>query len=128
MRVLSVTVFVQCLFVTSSLWAHHTFRTVYDSSKPLDLKGVVTKIDWVNPHVHFWVDVRDDKTGRTVNWVFEMSAPNELEKRHAWTRESMSVGDEIVVTGSRARNGCTCGGVRFLTLVATGRKLGPIWG
>ena len=120
-------VFVLLLALTL-LAAHHTFRAMYDSSKPLDLKGTVTKIDWSNPHVHFYVDVKDDRTGEILNWVFEMSAPSELEKHFGWTRESMTIGDAVQVTGSRAKSGCRCGGVRFVTIIATGKRLGRIWG
>ena len=116
------------LLLASPLPGHHTFRTMYDSSKPLDLKGVVTRIEWANPHVHFYVDVKDERSGEIQDWVFELSAPSELEERYGWTKDIMKIGDEVQVTGSRARSGCRCGGVRFLTMVSTGKRLGPIWG
>ena len=83
--------------------AHHSFAAEYDSKKPVSLKGIVTKVDWMNPHVYFYMDVTDEK-GNIVNWAFEMGPPNGLQ-RSGWTRNTMKVGDVVTVEGSRAKDG-----------------------
>src|SRR5688572_20645433 len=84
--------------------AHHSFAAEYDSNKPLSLKGAVTKIEWNNPHVYFYIDVRDEKTGKVVNWAFEMGAPAVIQ-RSGWKRNTMKIGDMVIVTGSQAKSG-----------------------
>ena len=76
------------------LWAHHSFAAEYDSTRPVKLTGAVTKIDWSNPHVYFFVDVEDQASGRVTNWAFEMAAPAAL-KNTGWTRTTMKIGDVI---------------------------------
>ena len=105
------------------LWAHHSFAAEYDSNKPLKLQGAVTKIEWQNPHVYFYIDVRDEKTGNVVNWAFEMGAPAVIQ-RNGWTRNSMKIGDLVSVEGSQAKSGKPHGNARSVTLTATGKKLG----
>ena len=104
-------------------WGHHSFAAEYDSTKPVKLTGAVTKIDWTNPHVYFFVDVEDSATGRVTNWAFEMAAPAAL-KNTGWTRNSMKIGDVIVVEGTRAKDGGNHGNARAVTLAATGKRLG----
>src|SRR5271154_569004 len=85
------------------LLAHHSFSAEYDASKPIEVKGVVTKLDWANPHTYFWVDVKDDK-GEIVNWGCETNGPNGLI-RAGWRRDSLKVGDTVTVSGYRANDG-----------------------
>ena len=73
--------------------AHHSFAAEYDAKKPVTLKGVVTKIDWMNPHVYFYIDVEDDK-GKVTTWGLEMGPPQGLQ-RAGWTRNTMKIGDEV---------------------------------
>ena len=83
--------------------AHHSFSAEYDRSKPIQLKGAVTKVEWMNPHARFYVDVKDD-AGKVTNWEFELGSPNGL-MRQGWTRNSLKVGDIVSVNGSRAKDG-----------------------
>ncbi len=104
------------------MFAHHSFSAEYDSKKPIKLKGVVTKVDWMNPHVYFYVDVEDEK-GNVTNWAFEMGPPNGLQ-RAGWTRNTMKVGDEVVVDGTLAKDGSKNVNARSVTMASTGKKLG----
>ena len=83
--------------------AHHSFAAEYDATKPVTLKGTVTKVEWMNPHARFYVDVKDEKGART-NWNLELASPNALVRR-GWTRKSLNVGDEVTVQGSLAKDG-----------------------
>jgi hypothetical protein len=100
--------------------AHHSFSNEYDSSKPTTLEGVVTRVDWQNPHVHFFVDVRQPD-GSVVNWNCETRSPNRLEKG-GWTRDSLKPGDKVVVRGDIARDSSHSIDGRQVTL-ADGRKI-----
>jgi hypothetical protein len=83
--------------------AHHSFSAEYDRAKTVQLKGTVTKVEWMNPHARFYVDVKDDG-GKVVNWEFELGSPNGL-MRQGWTRNSLKVGDVVSVNGSQAKDG-----------------------
>jgi hypothetical protein len=84
--------------------AHHSFGAEYDASKPITLTGVITKVEWTNPHSHFYMDVTD-KDGKVVNWKFEGFPPNVLY-RTGWKREvTLKPGDTITVSGWLARDG-----------------------
>ncbi|HEU4693546.1 MAG TPA: DUF6152 family protein [Vicinamibacterales bacterium] len=101
--------------------AHHSFGAEYDGNKPVTLKGVVTKIEWTNPHSHFSLDVKDEK-GRTVSWQFSGYTVNALY-RTGWKRDvTMKVGDTVSVFGWRARDGSNSAHAREVTL-ADGKKL-----
>jgi len=106
----------------SPLPAHHSFSAEYDSKKQVELKGIVTKVEWMNPHVYFYLDVTDE-AGNTVNWSFEMGPPNGLE-RSGWTRNTMKVGDEVIVEGTLAKDGSKQANARSVTMASTGKKLG----
>ena len=87
--------------------AHHSGAAEFDSSKKLNMKGVVTKVEWTNPHAHFFIDVKDDK-GNVVNWNFELASPSILI-RNGWKRNSVKEGDVVTVTGSQARHNSNLG-------------------
>ena len=102
--------------------AHHSFAAEFDAAKPVNLKGVVTKVEWQNPHTYFYVDVTDEATKKVTNWAFEMGSPNGL-MRNGWTRNSLKVGDMVSVEGSRARDGSALGNARAVVLASTGQRL-----
>jgi hypothetical protein len=87
---------------------------------PISFKGVVTKLDWMNPHVYFYVDVKADD-GKTINWACEAGNPNALA-RHGWKKDSLKAGDEITVTGFRAKDGTFTANARSIIL-ADGKKV-----
>ena len=101
--------------------AHHAFAAEYDAKKPVKLTGTVTKLEWLNPHTWFYIDVKDD-TGKVTNWGFEMGSPNIL-LRAGWTRNSMKPGDVVTVEGSRAKDGSNNANVKAVTLARTGQQL-----
>ena len=84
-------------------FAHHSFSAEYDRSKPIQLKGTVTKVEWMNPHARFYVDVKDE-SGKVTNWNFELGAIPVLLKQ-GWKRDSLKAGDQVTVDGSRAKDG-----------------------
>lgn len=100
--------------------AHHSFAAEYDAAKPVSLTGTVTKVEWMNPHARFYLDVKDDK-GAVTNWEFELGSPNGL-MRQGWTRNSMKIGDTIQVQGSLAKDGSNLANARTVKL-SDGRKL-----
>jgi hypothetical protein len=101
--------------------AHHSFAAEFDSSKAIDFSGVVTKVEWMNPHVYFYVDVKDPQTGKVTNWGCEMGSPNGLT-RQGWTRNTMKVGMVIRVEGAAAKDGSNVANARNVTV--DGKKLG----
>jgi hypothetical protein len=103
------------------LLAHHSFAAEFDSAKSINVTGVVTKVEWMNPHVYFYVDVKDPKTGKVANWGCEMGSPNGLT-RTGWTRNTLKVGMVITVEGSQAKDGSTVANARNVTV--DGKKLG----
>ena len=103
------------------LHAHHSFAAEFDANRPLTLKGVVTKIEWSNPHTYFYMDVTGTD-GKVVNWGMEMGSPNGL-MRQGWTRNTLHVGDEVTVEGSQAKDGAHVGNARAVTLASTGKRL-----
>jgi Family of unknown function (DUF6152) len=86
---------------TAPIIAHHAFAAEYDASKPVTVKGVVTKIEWTNPHARFYVDGTDEK-GTKAEWNFELASVNSLV-RHGWTRKALNPGDQVTVKGFLAR-------------------------
>ncbi|HLQ78798.1 MAG TPA: DUF6152 family protein [Terriglobia bacterium] len=101
--------------------AHHSFSAEFDSAKPVTLRGYVTKIEWTNPHVWIYMDVKDDKGVKT-NWGFEMGPPHLLQGS-GWNREKLKIGDELIVDGSRAKNGTNKMNARAVKFAATGLSL-----
>ncbi len=107
-------------FAAAPVFAHHSFAAEYDSAKPITLKGEVTKLEWMNPHARFYVDVKDD-SGKVTNWELELGSPNGLMRR-GWTRNSLKPGDTITVDGYLAKDGAHLANARTVSL-ADGRKI-----
>lgn len=104
--------------------AHHAFTAEFDAKKPITIRGTVTKVEWTNPHVWVYLDVKDE-TGAYKNWGFEMGAPHQLQTR-GWSRELLKIGDELIVEGSMAKSGPGRMNGRNVTFAATGKKLGAV--
>jgi hypothetical protein len=90
------------LFARPAL-AHHSFASEFDRSKPVMLQGVVTGVTWENPHVYFFVDVKEEN-GKVVTWTFETMGPNGLA-RMGWKRDSLTPGDQVIVEAYLAKDG-----------------------
>ena len=99
---------------TVQVSAHHSFAAEFDADKDVDLTGYVTKVEWMNPHTFFYIDV-EDEDGNYNNWAVELGSPNGLMRR-GWTRNSLQIGDEVNVVGSQARDGSFKANARSVTL------------
>ena len=115
------------VFVALAVWAaswpaaaHHSFAAEYDREKPVTLVGKVTKIEWMNPHVYFYIDVAEP-AGPAAHWAIEGGAPNSLY-RAGWRRDSLKVGETVTVHGYLARDGSKLANMRTATL-ADGREV-----
>ena len=101
--------------------AHHSFAAEFDAAKPFKMTGVVTKVEWQNPHTFFYIDVTD-AGGKVTNWAMELGSPNGL-MRNGWTRNTLKIGDAVNVEGSLARSGRPLGNARSIVLESTGQRL-----
>ena len=120
-RVLAALVVAMAATSAMPVFAHHSFAAEFDSAKPITLTGVVTKVEWMNPHVYFYVDVKDPQTGKITNWGCEMGSPNGLT-RQGWNRNTLKIGMMIRVEGSAAKDGSNVANARNVTV--DGKKLG----
>ena len=120
-KIAAFSAFIGLVLSAPAVIAHHSFAAEFDANKALTLKGIVTKIEWSNPHTYFYMDVTD-ANGKVVNWGMEMGSPNGL-MRQGWTRNTLHVGDEVTVEGSQAKDGANVGNARVVTLAATGKRL-----
>ncbi len=100
--------------------AHHSGAAEFDSNEKIDLSGVVTKVEWTNPHAHFYLDVKDS-SGKVINWNLELASPNVLI-RNGWKRNSLKPGDMVTVTGIRAKDNPAFGSASVITF-PDGHKL-----
>ncbi len=115
---------VAVLLAAIPMAAHHSFAAEYDSAATITLRGVVTKVEWTNPHAYIYLDVKDEN-GKVVNWGMEGYPPNTLT-RTGFTRHIVKEGDTITITGYRARDNATRAAARELTTADGGKfNFGP---
>ena len=107
------------LVATMPVFAHHSFAAQYDRAKPTTLNGTVKRVDWINPHARFFVEVTT--SGKPVLWEIELAAPAGL-MRQGWTRNSLKIGDVVTVNGSLAKDGSNLANATTVTL-ASGKRV-----
>jgi uncharacterized protein DUF6152 len=109
-----------CGISSITVLAHHSFAAQYDRNKPATLTGPVTKLDWINPHARFFLDVKD-ASGKVVNWEVELAPPAMLVRR-GWNRNDLKIGESVTVNGSLAKDGSNLINATTVTL-ADGKKI-----
>lgn len=108
------------LAAAAPAFAHHSFAAEYDVNQPVSLKGVVTKVEWLNPHIYVYLDVKD-ANGKVVNWAVEGAPPNTLY-RLGWRKDSLKPGDNVSIDAFRAKDGSSTANARIVVL-PDGRKV-----
>lgn len=108
------------LYYGGALFAHHSFSSEYDGTKTFKVSGVVSKVEWTNPHVRFYVDV-SEADGKVVTWNMELASPSALA-RNGWSSRTLKVGDKVTVDGYPGKVVETRGNARSV-LLADGRSL-----
>ena len=121
-KLLAAAAMIALVLAARPVAAHHSFAAEFDASKPFKLTGVVTKVEWQNPHTIFSLDITDEQTKKVTNWSFEMGSPNGL-MRNGWTRNTLKIGDVVTVEGSLARDGSPYGNAQAVVLASTGKRL-----
>lgn len=117
-----------CLLATlatalpGSAWAHHSFAAQYDADAPISLSGVVVKVEWLNPHAYFYIDVEDPDTGAITTWACELGSPVVMQ-RQGWTREALDIGEFLQVEGSRSRDGSAALSAASVVVESSGQRL-----
>ncbi|HTC90034.1 MAG TPA: DUF6152 family protein [Bryobacteraceae bacterium] len=110
------------LMGTARLWAHHSFAAEFDANKRVALKGVVTSVDWRNPHIYVYLNVKDDR-GNVTEWACELGPPNVL-MRQGWNRNTVKEGDEVTIDGAVAKDSSNRCNARSVTLAGGKTVLG----
>ena len=111
------------LFSGGRLSAHYSFAAEFDGDKKIELTGIVTKVEWTNPHAWVYINVKDAATGEVTNWGFEMGPPHGLQRR-GWRRDTLKIGESVTVSGSLAKNGAKRMNASKVTLTSTGARPG----
>ena len=101
--------------------AHHSFAAEFDANSSLRVSGTVIKVDWTNPHTYIYLESENDE-GDYEEWAFEMGSPNGLMRR-GWTRNTLGIGTEVIITGTRARDGSLKGTAQTVLIAETCQRL-----
>jgi hypothetical protein len=109
-----LTIILGLLAATVPVFAHHSFAAEFDGNKQVTLTGVVTKVDWVNPHAYIYVDVKGDD-GAVVNWAIETGAPNVLY-RQGWRKDDLKAGETVTLDAFLAKDGSHTAAARNVKL------------
>ena len=118
---LAIVMCVASIAASGRAFAHHSFAAEFDANQPIKLTGTVTKVEWTNPHIWFFMDVKN-QDGSVTNWGFEMAGTSQL-LRAGWKRDSMKIGDVVTVDARRARDGTDHANAQNVTLANTGQRL-----
>ena len=119
---LAVTLSLSIAFTVKPVDAHHSFAAQYDAEKPVTLTGPVTKVEWMNPHMFFYLNIANEDTDEVTEYAFEMGSPNTLT-RLGWSRNSIGPGDIVTAEGTLDRDGSPLVNVRSVFLTATGKRM-----
>jgi len=119
-KLIALASFVVSAFASAQVLAHHSFAAEFDADAPIKIHGVVTKVEWTNPHTYFFVEVEEN--GEHQEWALEMGSPNGLMRR-GWTRDTLQIGTEVYITGTRARDGSYKGNVQAVVIADTCERL-----
>lgn len=118
---LTFTTIIAGVFSACQALSHHSFAAEFDSNSPISIEGVVIKVEWTNPHTYFYLEVETDD-GEYEEWAMEMGSPNGLMRR-GWSRNTLEIGTEVIVSGTRARDGSTKGNVQSVVIAETCQRL-----
>lgn len=102
--------------------AHHAFTAQYDADARVELTGVIVKVEWLNPHAYFYIDVEDEATGEVTTWACELGSPVSM-LRQGWTREDLILGEILEVEGALARDGSPSMNASRVVMESTGKRL-----
>lgn len=115
-----VAVVLSVVLARGAVFAHHSFSTEYDGGKTFKVKGAISKVEWTNPHVRFYVDVAEEG-GKITTWNMELASPSALA-RNGWTSRTLKLGDQVTVEGYAAKVAPNRGNARTV-VTADGRSL-----
>ncbi len=110
------------LLASQASLAHHAFTAQYDATARKEITGVVVKVEWLNPHAYFYIDVENPETGEVSTWACELGSPVSMQ-RQGWTRESLVLGDFLIVEGALARDGSSSMSASSVVIEETGKRL-----